>query len=202
MGLLQLRRDLQHLFSYLGLVASGSFGERVPSSVSPNAFDLLAPLPPCVDILNQALAVTNEALTEAALCAAGSSNLCSCVEETALRGQGLAQAASALAPERIFQEDCGSLLPSSVLLFELYRHQEHRGGRPSLSVPSSLIEASKQIAQRQGSLQVSGAESPAASRTVDAAESASLFALSALASHCADVRRREPRKKPRHRKVK
>ncbi|CBZ54720.1 putative dopey, N-terminal domain-containing protein [Neospora caninum Liverpool] len=52
------RKELQELFRMCVFVAVRQFGSRVASAASGSAFDVLAPLPPQADLVNQAISLT------------------------------------------------------------------------------------------------------------------------------------------------
>ncbi|OEH78468.1 N-terminal domain-containing protein [Cyclospora cayetanensis] len=53
----RVRRDMQELFRLCCLIGCRCFTQRVTTAANPNAFDVIPPLPPPVDILNQALGI-------------------------------------------------------------------------------------------------------------------------------------------------
>ncbi|KAL8448843.1 hypothetical protein Emed_003551 [Eimeria media] len=166
----------RELFRLSCSVACRCFSVRVSSAANPNAYDVLSPLPPPVDLVNQALAVPaataaarrrqTAAASAAAEAAAGTSDSCS--------------------SDPHLSSSSSSGGDTVLLLQELQRRRDmHR--RPSFSVSSCITEANREISRHN--------ISASCSASADAAELAALFGLAALAMQCADLKqlnRRSP----------
>ncbi|KAL8431657.1 hypothetical protein ACSSS7_005145 [Eimeria intestinalis] len=179
----RVRRDFQELFRLCCSVACRCFSVRTSSAANPNAYDVLSPLPPPVDLVNQALAVPaasaaarrrqTAAAAAAAAAAAGTSDSCSC-DPHLTRTSSSSNSSSS------------SRGDTALLLQELQRRRDMQR-RPSFSVSSCITEANRELSRHN---------IPATcSASADAAELAALFGLAALAMQCADLKqlnRRSP----------
>ncbi|CDJ44468.1 dopey, N-terminal domain-containing protein, putative, partial [Eimeria tenella] len=190
---------MQELFRLCCFIGSRCFSHRVGAAANPNAFDVTPPLPPAVDLLNQALAVAAAPAAAAAAPAAAAATG-DAREDFAAHSAAAAQpptaptaaaaAAAAVAPAEGIASSSSSSSSSNgeaALLQELRRRLVLQLQPPSLRAPCCIAEANKEIAKRK---LLAAVASP-----TDPEEVAAVFGLAALLMQCADLKqlnRRSP----------
>lgn len=190
---MQVRRDMHELFRLCCFVALGCFSQRVGTAANPNGFDTSPPLPPPVDILNQALAVPAAAAAPAGAAASAPAAGISAAPAAAVadeEGGGSREGVSPAAATPGFlletggnsnSSSCCSRTENALLLQELQRRLALLQP-PSLAAPCCTTEANKAVASRASNSAVS-------CPTTAPADVAAVFGLAALLMQCADVRR-------------
>ena len=193
----QVRRDMHELFRLCCFVAFGSFTHRAGAAANPNGFDSSPPLPPPVDVVNQALAVPSAAAaaaadTPAALAAGAPAavGVAAGGKHGYLRAGDAAAATATAAAGEVFETDSSSSSSSSSrkesawLLQELQRRLALLQP-PSLAAPSCIHEANKEALRRTKHLAISSS----VSSSTTPADVVAVFGLAALLMQCADVRK-------------
>ena len=186
----QVRRDMHELFRLCCFVAFGSFTHRAGAAANPNGFDSSPPLPPPVDVVNQALAVPSAAAAAAADTPAAV-GVAAGGKHGYLRAGDAAAATATAAAGEVFETDSSSSSSSSSsrkesawLLQELQRRLALLQP-PSLAAPSCIHEANKEALRRTKHLAISSS----VSSSTTPADVVAVFGLAALLMQCADVRK-------------